>query len=344
MRLADLRLAGEWGFELLLPPGAAEAIAEIAGSARQPVALDDPPGSVGSLHKPLSKSARHRGYPTSARERTPVIGRSLVGPLCGLLLAAFVLAAPVVAQDTDGAISGLTADSVYVEDGAEAVDQGELRQAASTAAGHGVDLRIAVLASGADAEALAGTIASRLDEAATVLVFTPTSYGVFSDELSQDRLDDALTDAADELSSPDSAAGAAAFAAALDPDRDSGGVSIGLVIGAIAALLVVVGVGGRLWEVRTRDARQARRRNRRRQELTERTRRIADRVLQLSDPVELAGVRTLSSKYAEAAATFDEAELAIAGASTMHDLDAVEAGLRDAERLLDEVENGLSPS
>jgi hypothetical protein len=273
-----------------------------------------------------------------------VIGRIRALALCGLMMSGLMAAAPAIAQDTGAAINGLTADSVYVEEGAEAVDEAELRRAVSTAAGHGVDLRIAVLAAGEDAEALAGTIAAGLDDTATVLVFTPSSYGVFSDEVAQGRLDDALADAADELSGPDAAAGAAAFATALESDSDSGGVSIGLVIGAIAALLVVVGVGGRLWDVRTRDARQARRRDRRRQELTQRTRQIADRVLQLSDPVELAGDRTLSGKYAEATATFDRAELAIAEASTMQDLDTVEAGLGDAERLLDEVQSGLAPT
>ena len=246
---------------------------------------------------------------------------------------------PAFAQDTGSAIAALSEDSLYVEAGGDAVDESAIASAIGTADGLGVDLKVAVLASG-NAEQLASTIAAGLD-AATVLVFTPTSYGAFSDTLSQSRLDAALSDAADELSGPDVAEGTRAFAEALDPDRDSGGVSAGLVVVGIIGLLVIVGVGGRMWEVKTRDARQARRRDRRRAELTDRTRKLADRVLELSDPVELADDAALSKKYAEATARFDEAELAIAEAQTMHELDEVEERLAQANTLLDEIRGAL---
>ena len=256
--------------------------------------------------------------------------------LMAVALLLLVGAAPALGQDTGSAIAALSEDNLYVEAGAETVDESAMMNAIDAAGDNGVDLRVAVLASGQDAPALAATIAAGLDSA-TVLVFTPDAYGVFSDELSQSRLDEVLADADDELSGPDAAAGAAAFADALDP----GGVSVGVVAAVIVGLLAIVGVGGRLWEVRTRDARQARRRNRRRAELMDRTRRLADQVLELSDPVELAQDSDLSEKYAGATARFDEAELAIAQAATMHDLDAVEERLGEAEALLTEVEAGL---
>ena len=255
-----------------------------------------------------------------------------------LFLVLAMAMAPAAGQETGPAIAVLSQDSLYVEAGADPVDEPAILSAIETAAGHGVDLKVAVLAAG-NAEDLAATIAGGLD-AATVLVFTPSSYGAFSDTLSQSRLDDALGAAADELSGPDVAAGAAAFAEALDPDRDSGGVSAGLVVAGIVGLLVIVGVGGRMWEVRTRDARQARRRDRRRSELMDRTRLLADRVLELSDPVELADDGALSRKYADATARFDEAELAIAEATTMHELDTVEDRLEQANTLLDEIQTG----
>ncbi len=247
--------------------------------------------------------------------------------------------APAFGQDTGSAIAALGEDPLYVEAGAETVDESAMRDAIDAARDSGVDLRVAVLASGPDAPALAATIAAGLDSA-TVLGFTPTAYGVFSDELSQSRLDEVLADAEDALSGPDAAAGAAAFAAALD----SGGVSAGVVAAIIIGLLVIVGVAGRLWDARTRDARQARRRDRRRAELIDRTRRLADQVLELSDPVELSQDPDFSGKYAAAAARFDEAELAIAQAATMHDLDAVEQRLEEAETLLAEVTAGLPRS
>jgi hypothetical protein len=257
-----------------------------------------------------------------------------------LFLVLVAAMAPAFGQDTESAIAALSQDSLYVEAGADAVDEPAILSAIDTAGGYGVDLRVAVLAAGDNAEALASTIAAGLDSA-TVLVFTPSSYGAFSDTLSQNRLDDALDDAADELSGPDVAEGVRAFAEALDPDGDSGGVSAGLVVAAIIGLLVVVGVGGRMWEVRTRDARQARRRDRRRSELMDRTRELADRVLEFSDPVELADETALSKKYADATARFDGAELAIAEAKTMHELDKVEERLAQANTLLDEIRTGI---
>lgn len=249
------------------------------------------------------------------------------------------LAAPALAQDTGPAVATLAEESFYVEPGVDPGSVSTLLDAIETAAGHDVALRVAVFAAAGDAQSLASSIASQLG-AVTVLVFTSDSYGVYSDEISQGRLDDALSAADDELSGAFPAVAAAAFADGLDPD--SGGISGGFIAAGVVLLLVVVGVGGRIWEVKTRDVRQARRRDSRRADLMDRTRTIADRVLELSDPVELAEDAAISKRYAAATARFDEAELAIAEATTMHELDDVETRLAEAEHLLREIKEGLA--
>ena len=255
-----------------------------------------------------------------------------------LFLLAVAAVVPAHAQETGPAVTTLADEVFYVEPGVDPGSVSTLLDAVETAADHGVDLRIAVFAGAGDAQALASDIAAGLGSG-TVLVFTTDSYGVFSFDVAQSRLDDALSAAEDALSGSIAAEGAAAFADGLDPDP--GGISAAAIAVGLVLLLVVVGVGGRLWEVKTRDVRQARRRDRRRADLMDRTRGIADHVLELSDPVELADDAALSKQYAAATARFDEAELAIAEATTMHELDEVETRLAEAEQLLGEIKNSL---
>ncbi len=248
------------------------------------------------------------------------------------LVCATWLAVPAaLAQGVDVAAE-LRNDPVYVAAGAEQVDRPALADAIAAAADLDVDIRVAVLAAG-DGEAQALALLDDLP-GTTVLVFTPTSYGVASDEISPDRLADALAAAQDELGGPDADAGLAALVDALD---DSGGVSLFRVALAVIAILLLVGVAGRVWEVRTRARRQARRRDRRRHELGQRVAAIGSRVVELSDRVELAESAEASRAYAGAADVFGEAERRLAAAATMKDLDAIEADLARAEQLLDSV-------
>jgi len=269
-----------------------------------------------------------------------VLGRTRSIALLATMISLMV--APVWAQSTGPAISELSTGSVYVEAGAEAIDISAAQRAISTAAGFDIDLKVAVFAGG-NAEQLASEIADGLGSV-TVLAFTPSSFGVFSDEVSQSRLEKALDEAGDDLRGPDAAAGAVAFADALAPSDDSGGISTGLVLAGVVAVLVIVGVGGRIWEVRTREARHARRRERRREELRDQTMQLGSRVIEMSDAVELAEDKQLSTKYATATGLFDEAETAITSASTMHELDGVAGTLEQARGLLDEVASTLSPN
>lgn len=244
--------------------------------------------------------------------------------------AALPAAATAVAQRADVA-AGLREDPLYVEREAEQVDRAAVEESVAAAAGLDLDLRVAVLADG-DGEALANRLLDELP-GTTVVVFTPSSYGVASDEISPRRLSAALAPAEDELSGPDAAAGLAALVDAL---RGGGGPSPALVVLGVLAVLLVVGVAGRVWETRTRARRQARRRDRRRHELLGRVSGVGQRIVALTDRVDLAESPDASAPFATAVAIFDEADRRLAAAATMHDLDAIEADLERAERLLDE--------
>ncbi len=167
------------------------------------------------------------------------------------MIATLAAAPGAFAQGAD-VVTGLRADPLYVEPGAEEVDRREVEAAIAAAADLDLDVRVAVLAAG-DGEALANGLLADLP-GTTVVVFTPVSYGVASGEVSQGRLTDALADAADELSGPDAAAGLAALVDALDTGS---GVSRGLLVAAAVALLLVVAVAGRAWDSRARAPRPA---------------------------------------------------------------------------------------
>ncbi len=255
--------------------------------------------------------------------------RRLLAPAL-LVIGAALAAAPVALAQGADVVAGLRADPVYVEPGAEEVDRDAVAAAVAAAAGLDLDLRVAVLAGG-DGETLANALLDELP-GTTVVVFTPATYGVASDEVSQRRLADALAATEDELSGPDASAGLAAFIDALE---GGGGLPIVLLAVGAVAVLVVVGVAGRMWEARTRSSRQARRRDRRRQQLSDRVSGIGQRVVDLTDRVDLAESTEASEPFAAAVSIFDEAHRRLAAAATMHDLDAIEADLERAEQLLE---------
>lgn len=258
--------------------------------------------------------------------------RFLPAAFVALLLAA---APAALAQPVEDAALGLAELPVYVEPGVEDVDADALRESAATAAAAGIDLRVAVLRAG-DGEQLAVELRDRL-AGATVVVFTETSYGVASDDVGQARLNAALDEAADELASPDEVAGVRALVAALTGEGD-GGVSVGVVVVAVVAVLVAVGIGGRVWDARTRTQRQARKRDRRRGELRTRVGALGERVIELSDRIELTESAEARAAYARAAGIFEAAEHRIATADDMKTLDAIEADLASAAELLREAD------
>lgn len=261
-------------------------------------------------------------------------------PAPAFLTAVLLLAGPApsaFAQEADVA-AALAVDPLYLEPGAEDVDAAAVRAAIAAAADADFDLRVAVLGGG-DAQEIAVDVGARLP-GTTVVVFTPTAFGVASAEVSQGRLSDALAAAADELSGPDVAAGVAKL---VDELESRGGPPLGLIATAAVVALLAVAIGGRLWDSRTRDRRQARRRRRRAAELTERVRKLGSRVVELSDRVELAESREASARYAEAIEIFDQADRRIAAAASMHDLDAVAADLERADQLLTQVDVEVRP-
>ncbi len=255
--------------------------------------------------------------------------------LFGMLLAVLAMGNQVWAQQeiTDA----LANDPVYVETGVD-VDRSAVERSVEEAATAGFDLRVVVLGSGS-AEQTANSV--RDAYGGTVLAFTPDAYFAVSNEVSQGRLEDATATAADELGSLDTAAGVAAFVDALE--GGDGGVSFLTVALVGGAILLVVAVVGRIWERRTRASRQARRRERRRTELSARAQATGGEVVELSDAVELADSREVSDKYAQATAIFKDIDGELVGASSMNELDRVEERLAEADLLLSEVREAVRP-
>jgi hypothetical protein len=142
------------------------------------------------------------------------------------------------------------------------------------------------------------------------------------------------------LGSLDTAAGVDALVRDLVAES-SGGISVGWVVFIGGVVLLVVGVGGRMWEVRTRASRQAKRRERRRAELSLRAQATGGQVVELSDAVQLAESKEVSGRYARATAIFDDLDRELAGAASMKDLDGVAERLGEADSLLAEVRRAV---
>jgi hypothetical protein len=245
-----------------------------------------------------------------------------------------VLSGPAWAQQEIA--DALRTDPVYVASGAEDVDRASLQRSIEEAAASGIDLRVVILAEG-NAEQTAESLKDELG--ATVLVFTPDAYFVSSD-VGRGRLGDALKSAADELGSLDTAAGVDALVRDLVAES-SGGISVGWVVFIGGVVLLVVGVGGRMWEVRTRASRQAKRRERRRAELSLRAQATGGQVVELSDAVQLAESKEVSGRYVRATAIFNDLDRELAGAASMKDLDGVAERLGEADSLLAEVRRAV---
>ncbi len=262
--------------------------------------------------------------------------RAVSGCVAGLVM--LVLSSPAWAQQEIA--DALRTDPVYLASGAEDVDRASLLRSIDEAAVLGIDLKVVVLAGG-NAEQTAELLKDELG--ATVLVFTPDAYFVSSDEVGQRRLEDALKSAADELGSLDTAAGVDALVRDLVAGT-SGGISVGWVVFIGGVVLLVVGIGGRMWEVRTRASRQARRRERRRTELSLRAQATGGQVVELSDAVQLAESKEVSGRYARATAIFNDLDRELAGAASMKDLDGVAERLGEADSLLAEVRRAVRPA
>jgi hypothetical protein len=215
--------------------------------------------------------------------------RILGGGACLVLL----LSSAATAATPQEAAAELDA-GVYADPGAEAFDVGAVR-AEIAAAGENLSVSVFVLA---DPQQNAVTFAEQAGAlvGGTVLVFTPSSYGVFSNELSQSDLADALSAAEAGLSGPDIAEGVAAFIDAAVPTATPWALVI--LIGVL--IVVVVAIGGRLAERRITSGRRRKALNRLWAGLRERADTLADPILDLSTRVELRGEEAVSALYLEA--------------------------------------------
>lgn len=251
------------------------------------------------------------------------------------VLALLLVSSPAMAQQE--IVDALRDNPLYVAPGAEDVDRDAVQRSIDEAAADGLELHVAVLSDG-NAEQTANLLLA--DLGGTVAVFTGSEYFVVSDEVGQGRLSNALDAAADQLGSSDTAAGVAALVEDLVAES-RGGISVGWTILGVGAVLLVVAIGGRIWEQKTRTTRQARRRDRRRIELTQQAQATGGEVVELSDAVHLAESKEVSGKYSRATAIFNEIDGELAGADTMNDLDDAARGLGEADALLAEVRQAV---
>ena len=256
----------------------------------------------------------------------------------GATLALLIVGSPVAAQQE--VIDALRSDPLYIAPGVQDVDRDAIHQSIAQAAADGLELHVAALSAG-DAQQVANLALT--DLGGTVAVFTPSEYFVVSDEVSQGRLDDALSAAADQLSGSDTAEGVAALVDELVAES-SGGIPVGLTVLGVGVILLVVAVGGRIWDQKTRASRQAKRRDRRRTELTQKVQATGGEVVELSDAVELAESAQVSGNYAKATAIFEQLDNELANASSMNDLDNVAERLDEADSLLAEVRQAVRPT
>jgi hypothetical protein len=239
-----------------------------------------------------------------------------------LLLFGVAVTAPPASAATPDEVADALDGGVYVASDAETVDAGRLRDLVTEAAADGLEVRVVVLGAadgGGDSIAFAEAVAERAG--GTVLVFSPTEYGVSSVELSQPDLGDALDEAAGALGGPDIADGVAAFIDATRPRA----FNWPLLIGGTVLVLVVVGVAGRVVESRATTRRRTRALDRKWRELGARADALADPILELETKVDLAGREDVATRYGSAANHFGELRRRLDGppeAAAVDDLDA----------------------
>lgn len=257
-----------------------------------------------------------------------------------VLLGIGIPAQPAAAATPEEAAAALDG-GVYLDPDAETVDASRLRELVDEAAADGLELRVVVLGAAdtavdtvAFAEAVADTAGG------TVLVFSPTAYGVSSVELSQADLDDALDEAARALGGPDVADGVAAF---IDATRPSS-FNWPLLIGGAVLVLVVVGVAGRVVERRAKSRRRTRALERKWRELGARADALADPILELETKVDLAGREDAATRYRSAAKRFAELRRRLDGPADVAAVDGLDDELSALEQAFAEVRRAVGAS
>lgn len=266
--------------------------------------------------------------------------------LAALVLSVAVPVAPAMAQT--GALAevadDLVLDGYHLASDAEPVDETAL---ARTVAAAEHDVRVAVLGAGppGGARSFADDLLQELGSG-TIVVFTDEELQVSSSEFENPPVEDALDAADGQLDgSGDIPAYVAAFDAALGDagpaDGGAGGAGLGgvLLVGLLVVGLLVVLAG----VVRSRGRRKAAAEHDRqavgeaRGEVAAQVAAVAERIVGLADRVTVADDPETSRLFAEATATYQATEAAVAGSSTPAALEAVADRLDHARWQLEAV-------
>ena len=253
-----------------------------------------------------------------------------------VLLTPLLLAAEQTAT-FDDVVQALETDGYYVEPGSEPVDTGQLAQVVSNS---DVGLRPVILADPAadGEEQLADDILNDLGTG-TVVVVSPSSLGVSTDQADDAQVEAAL-DRADEQT--DSVTDLVGYLQAFDQalvatDR---GVLGGRLVPIVLIVLLAVGVV--MVISRTRRRRRAAEQHERalreaRDEVGAQISAVADRIVDLHGRVELAGEGEASRLYAAASETYTDAQRSLEQSTSPSELERVTDQLDRARWQLESV-------
>lgn len=259
-----------------------------------------------------------------------------------VLLAAVALAAlnaPVALAATPQEVAAQLSGGVYVEPGAEAFDRDRVVASIERAGANGLELTVAVLADPAvDAVAFAAQVNDLVP--GTILVFTPAAHGVSSDELSQGEMDSALAAADDQLSGPSVADGVDAFVDAALTETSS--TNWGLILAGIAAVLLIVGLGGRYVERRAAASRKESALKRHWAQLEARADALSDPILSLSTKVEVEGRPHLTAEFRNASNRYGTIQDQLDRTPSEQSAAEIGAELDELEAQIDVLEQQLS--
>lgn len=263
--------------------------------------------------------------------------RILVVLLASVALAA--LNAPAALAATAEEVAAGLSDGVYVEPGAEPFDLDRVVASIDRAATNGLELTVVALAdSRVDTVAFAAQVNDLV--AGTILVFTPAAYGASSDSLSQGEMDSALAAADDQLSGPSIADGVDAFVDAALTETSS--TNWGLILAGIAAVLLIVGLGGRYVERRAAASRKEKALNRRWAQLEARADALSDPVLDLSTKVQIDGRPQLTAEFREASNRYGDIQRRLERPPSDQSATEIESELGELETQIAALEQQLA--
>lgn len=258
-----------------------------------------------------------------------------------LLLAvalASLLVPAALAATPEESVAGLS-DGVYVEPGADPLDVDRVIASVDRAATNGLELSVVVLADPAvDAVAFAAQLNDLI--AGTVLVFTPAAYGASSDTLSPGEMDSALAAADDQLSGPSIADGVDAFVDAALTETSS--TNWGLILAGIAAVLLIVGFGGRYLEQRAAAGRREHALANHWSQLKTRADALSDPILELSTKVQLDGRPQIAADFRDASNRYGTVQDQLAHPPTDQSAAEIEGELDDLEVQIGALEQQLT--